>query len=130
MEALSPGNSLRSFTVLLLWLAFDLAMKDANLRHSHDILNQQASLLLPRKHPNNVLGLSDCGGGVLLFHTPLTLKMLDLRSRSLASISGFQEELVACIWHFLDLGTSLNSLAHWRGQPIPLFAVFRELDCK
>lgn len=129
MEALSPRELFEKLHSLVK-LAFDLAMKDVNLRHSHDVLNQQASFLLPRKQPNIVLGLSDCGGGMLLSHTPSTLKILDLRSHSLASISGFQEELVACIWHFLDLDSSLNSPAHCRGQPIPLFAVFRELDCK
>ena len=71
---------------------------------------------------------------MLLSHTPSTLffyffyffLILDIRTHSFASISGFQGELVTCIWHFLDPDILLNSPAHCRGQPIPLFAVFRE----
>ena len=65
------------------------------------------------------------GRQCVTFPHTLNSKILDIRTHSLASISGFQGELVTCIWHVLDLDILLNSPAHCRGQPVPLFAVFR-----
>jgi hypothetical protein len=77
-------TSLRSFCVIAVGLALDLAVENIYLRLPWVPQNKEASSLSPikeeyhtqththtHKELNTAVGLSNCEGSVLLFHTPL-----------------------------------------------------------